>query len=101
MHDILITGNNDEEIQSLNHFLHVEFKIKDLGPIHYFLGMQILREGHGIIVSQCKYALDFLHEFDISYLSSVTFPMDPSLSYLQILVITCQILPFIDISLGN
>lgn len=76
--DILITGNDVIEIQRLKDFLHVEFKIKDFGLLHYFLGMEILRDENGIIISQRKYILDLLAEFDISHLHSVSSPMDPS-----------------------
>lgn len=78
MDDILITGNAADEIQSLKSFLHKEFKIKDLGHLHYFLGMEVLREEQGMIISQRKYTLELLDEFDVSHISSVSSPMDPS-----------------------
>ena len=37
-----------------------EFEIKDLGPLKYFLGMEIARSKKGIVVSQWKYVLDLL-----------------------------------------
>lgn len=78
MDDILITGNNSSEITSLKEFLNIEFRIKDLGLLHYFLGLEILREPEGIIISQRKYTCDLLNEFDVSPLSNVSSPLDPS-----------------------
>lgn len=37
--DIVITGIEKIEIQSLIRYLHTHFDMKDLGPLHYFLGM--------------------------------------------------------------
>ncbi|KAI5342445.1 hypothetical protein L3X38_010320 [Prunus dulcis] len=41
--DMIITGNDDDVIQDLKHFLGTCFKIKDLGPLKYFLGVEIAR----------------------------------------------------------
>ncbi|XP_019234136.1 PREDICTED: uncharacterized protein LOC109214652 [Nicotiana attenuata] len=61
--DILLTGNDTKELTALKEFLHQEFRIKDLGHLHYFLGMEVLRESHRI---------DSLHK------SPVSCPLDPS-----------------------
>lgn len=42
--DILITGDATDEIKELKVFLQTEFKIKDQGPLNYFLGMKVLHE---------------------------------------------------------
>lgn len=66
--DIYVTGDAYTEIENLKIFLHSEFKIKDLGSLHYFLGMKILWKDQGIIISQRKYTSDLLLEFNVSHL---------------------------------
>lgn len=39
--DIFVTGSNMQEVQQLKTFLHKEFTIKDLGLLHYFLGVEV------------------------------------------------------------
>ncbi|XP_068336480.1 uncharacterized mitochondrial protein AtMg00810-like [Pyrus communis] len=36
------------------------FPVKDLGPLHYFLGIEVKRSSSGILLSQTKYILDLL-----------------------------------------
>ncbi|GKV35763.1 hypothetical protein SLEP1_g43983 [Rubroshorea leprosula] len=60
--DIIITGNDTARIQALKQYLHTRFSIKDLGPLKYFLGIEVIRTRVGIVLSQRKYALDILHE---------------------------------------
>ena len=49
--DILLTGNHLEEMHNLKAYLHSTFKIKDLGSLNYFLGIEILQESHGVIMT--------------------------------------------------
>lgn len=60
--DIVLTGDDVEEIEMLKKHLASEFDIKDLGPLRYFLGMEVARTNKGISVSQRKYTLDLLKE---------------------------------------
>lgn len=50
--------------------------MKHLGAIHYFLGMEILRERQGFIISQRKFTLELLQEFN-SLGGKVSSPLDP------------------------
>ena len=60
--DIVITGDDTEEIKKLKERLGRAFEVKDLGPLRYFLGIEIARSSKGIILSQRKYVLDLLAE---------------------------------------
>ncbi|CAN1790917.1 Retrovirus-related Pol polyprotein from transposon RE1 [Linum perenne] len=60
--DIIITGNDEDEIKQLKKRLATEFEIKDLENLRYFLGMEIARSKDELIVSQRKYILDLLSE---------------------------------------
>ncbi|GJU01056.1 retrovirus-related pol polyprotein from transposon TNT 1-94 [Tanacetum coccineum] len=46
--DILLAGNNFSLITDIKDQLHQTFSIKDLGPFHYYLGIEFLRNSHGV-----------------------------------------------------
>nr|GEU96267.1 putative RNA-directed DNA polymerase [Tanacetum cinerariifolium] len=60
--DMIITGNDESEIKKLKEGLCAEFKMKDLGNLRYFLGIEVMRSPHGIFICQKKYILDLLAE---------------------------------------
>jgi len=58
--DIILAGNNKEEIERVKEALNKTFKIKDLGDLRYFLGFEVVRSKKGIMMNQRKYALELL-----------------------------------------
>ena len=58
--DILVTGPNTSMCQKFIQQLSSLFTVKDLGPLHYFLGLEVHRSPEGIFLSQSKYVLDLL-----------------------------------------
>ena len=60
--DIIVVGIDPKEKEALRKCPTKEFKIKDLGKLKYFLGIEVAWSKEGIFVSQHKYILDFLKE---------------------------------------
>jgi hypothetical protein len=60
--DMIITGNDTEEISKIQRQLGTEFEMKNLGGLKYFLGIEVARSNEGIFISQRKYVLDLLSE---------------------------------------
>ncbi|XP_028075597.1 uncharacterized protein LOC114277840 [Camellia sinensis] len=58
--NIVVTGNYEEEVTHLKRQLAKKFEIKDLGPLRYFLGIEVARFDKDIFISQRKYVLDLL-----------------------------------------
>nr|XP_016476790.1 PREDICTED: uncharacterized mitochondrial protein AtMg00810-like [Nicotiana tabacum] len=52
--DLLVTGNDQEEINTSKAALHQNFKLKDFGELRYFLGIEIARSTEGISGSNPK-----------------------------------------------
>jgi hypothetical protein len=60
--DIVLTDDDTESIRELKKYNGKVFDIKDLGPLKYFLGIEVARSQKGIFISQRKYTLDLLEE---------------------------------------
>ena len=43
--------------------LVTEFEMKDLGMMHYFIGMEVWQNADGIFLGQGKYAVEILKRF--------------------------------------
>ncbi|KAF7143314.1 hypothetical protein RHSIM_Rhsim05G0196600 [Rhododendron simsii] len=58
--DIILTSTCSSLLHSLINILNTEFAMKDLGDLHYFLGIEAKRTPQGLHFSQSKYALSLL-----------------------------------------
>lgn len=58
--DMMIAGNDLKLIEQTKKELHAKFKIKDLGTLKYFLGIEFSRSNKGILINQRKYALEMV-----------------------------------------
>lgn len=76
--DVILIGTDPEEITSLKTYLHDQFKIKDLGRLHYFLGLEMLYREDRILISQRKFTADLLKEYDAINYKPTTSPLDPN-----------------------
>lgn len=61
--DMIVTGNSTQLISLVTKFLSTQFKIKNLGQVNYFLGIQVTRTMEGVFATQRKYANDILSNF--------------------------------------
>ncbi|CAL1409609.1 unnamed protein product [Linum trigynum] len=75
--DIILAGDYLSEIESLKQKLDAAFKIKDLGNLKYFLGLEIARNETGISICQRKYVLDLLQDSGLLGTKPVPTPCNP------------------------
>ncbi|CAL0329743.1 unnamed protein product [Lupinus luteus] len=81
--DLILCGNNMDEINQVKHLLNSRFSIKDLGVLKYFLGMEIARSSAGILIYQRKYALDLLQEAGMLAAKPSSTPMEYSVKLIH------------------
>jgi len=77
--DIVIASNDMDAIYSLTAFLNSHFRLKDLGAVKYFLGLELARTAKGISVSQRKYCLDIIQDCGLLAAKPAAFPMESHL----------------------
>jgi Reverse transcriptase (RNA-dependent DNA polymerase)/gag-polypeptide of LTR copia-type len=83
--DILLTGSNSAFLTSCLGFLQQRFAIKNLGNLHYFLGVQVSPTPTGLHLSQTKYITDLLTRTNMQSCKPCSTPMatSPPLSKLD------------------
>ena len=58
--DIILISSSDVVADRLVAALSGDFAVKDLGALHFFLGLEVSRSSAGVTLTQKKYALDLL-----------------------------------------
>ena len=73
--DIILASNDSYACLEFKAYLNDCFRIKDLGPLKYFLGIEVARGPHGLFLCQRKYALKIVVSGLLGSKPS-TFPME-------------------------
>lgn len=73
--DIIITGNDKDFVNNLITDFGAKFAIKDLGKLHYFLGVAIKYITGRLFLTQTQYVKDLLHRAGITNCSPINTPM--------------------------
>ena len=79
--DILIASNNVDAINTIKLFLDNKFKLKDLGTLKYFLGLEVARTEKGISLCQRKFTLKLLSDMGLLASKPVNVPMEQSAKF--------------------
>ena len=77
----MITSSDDEGIQLVKSHLSNHFHMKDLGLLHYILGIVVARSREGICLSERKYILDLLGETGMLGSRPVDTPMNSNVQF--------------------
>ena len=87
--DLFLTGNKKQIMK-----LAEEFEMKDLGLMHYFLGLEVWQSSEGIFINQRKYVVEILKRCKV-----MATPMDSNLKLLaddssELVDVTCYHLSY-------
>ncbi|XP_057522461.1 uncharacterized mitochondrial protein AtMg00810-like [Amaranthus tricolor] len=74
--DIVLTASSDSLCQHIISLLSSEFAMKDLGLLHYFLGIKVTRTTDGLFLSLGKYATDIIERAGMSSCKPSHTPVD-------------------------
>ena len=63
--DLIITGSDPSLVDTIIRQLHSKFSTKDLGPLSYFCGVEVLATLSSLLLSQQKYVIDLLRKHNM------------------------------------
>ncbi|XP_071732211.1 uncharacterized mitochondrial protein AtMg00810-like [Rutidosis leptorrhynchoides] len=73
--DIVLVTSNEKLRQHLMSLLSREFAMKNLGPLHSFLGINVTRSSDGLFLSQATYAANIIERAGLTGCNLVSTPV--------------------------
>jgi histone deacetylase 1/2 len=73
--DIIVASSSQAATNALLKDLQSEFALKDLGDLHYFLGIEVKRLEDGLVLSQQQYAMEILAKAGMKNCRPISTPM--------------------------
>ena len=78
--DIIITSSSNQAINKLLYNLKFDFVVKQLSPLKFFLGIEVIPSPNGVLLSQQRYIKDILSHTKMLDAKPVNTPMASSTS---------------------
>ena len=79
--DLVITGNNPTLVTAfIQQQLGDMFSLKDMGPLHFFLGVEVIPTKADLFLTQHKYICELLANSNMSGAKDISTPMSTSQS---------------------
>ena len=76
--DIIVTSSSPKAVEALLQDLRKDFALKDLGQLHYFLGIEVKKVKSGILLTQEKYIEEILTRVGMKDCKPVPTPLSIS-----------------------
>ena len=76
--DIILTASSQKFLDHIVSLLRAEFSMTDLGLLHHFLGIAVVRDSCSLFLSQRQYILDLLNRAGMLDRQSSRTPVDTS-----------------------
>lgn len=73
--DILVTGDSKSQVEVVIKLLHEQFALKDLGPVNYFLGIDVHQTDDQYCLNQSQYILELLERTNMADCNACSTPM--------------------------
>ena len=97
--DIILTACTAGLLSQITARLRAEFAVKDLGPLHYFLGVEVVHRLDGFFLYQRKYAHELLERAGMLNCKPAAMPVDTKAKLSAMEVLLLRILLSIVLSL--
>ena len=74
--DIILAGKDNEKIKTIKEKLKSRFRMKDMGRLSTFLGIDIKPTSNGMFLSQSNYLIQLLNRFKMSDCNPIKTPIE-------------------------
>ncbi|XP_022857468.1 uncharacterized protein LOC111378488 [Olea europaea var. sylvestris] len=78
---MIITDEDVDGIVGLKLELACRFEMKDLGPLSYFLGIEVASSPRGYLISQSKYTMDVIERVHLTDIKTIDTPLESNARY--------------------
>ena len=77
--DIVLVSKTDQRLTEVKREIESKFKVKDLGELHYFLGVKVV-QNQSIWLGQPSYIKQLLEQFNMSDAKATKTPVNPGVN---------------------